>query len=57
MALDAKGQLWTWGWNEHGSCGTGDTVNQLRPKNISHHFPSNVISIGCGAGHCFAVVG
>ena len=55
MALSESGQLFTFGWNEHGSCGNGDTVNQLRPVNISHQFPTRVLSIGCGAGHCFAV--
>lgn len=56
MALDKHGQLWTWGWNEHGSCGNGNVENQFRPVNISHYFPGKVQSIGSGAGHSFAVV-
>lgn len=56
MALDSRGKLWTWGWNEHGSCGNGDTTNQFLPVDISRQFPGRILSIGCGAGQCFAVV-
>lgn len=56
MALDRNGQLWTWGWNEHGNCGNGSTENQIRPVNISNYFPGKICSIGSGAGHSFAVV-
>ena len=56
LALGESGELWTWGWNEHGSCGNGTQVNQSSPVNISHYFKGKIRSIGSGAGHSFALV-
>lgn len=48
----------SWGWNEHGMCGSGDEVNVNTPASVvgltdDHHF---AILVGCGAGHTFAIV-
>lgn len=32
MALDKNGQVWTWGNNEHGQAGVGDTTSTLLPR-------------------------
>lgn len=47
----------TWGWNEHGMCGTGNEANVLVPMEITltprDHTP---ILIGAGAGHSMTVL-
>ena len=47
----------TWGWNEHGICGTGDEINIHLPGVVGTLQGSHVSVIGCGGGHSFAVVG
>ena len=50
-----EGKLMCWGWNEHGICGTGDENNVPLPTQVA--LPAKrITSIGCGAGHSFALV-
>ncbi|KAK3759514.1 hypothetical protein RRG08_045800 [Elysia crispata] len=53
LALTDKGQVYSWGWNEHGICGTGDEDNVFLPRLISSLLDKTVMGVGCGAGHCF----
>lgn len=53
LALTDKGQVYSWGWNEHGICGTGDETNMFFPKLIPCLETETAVSVGCGAGHCF----
>ncbi|KAK7076378.1 hypothetical protein SK128_014792 [Halocaridina rubra] len=46
--------LFTWGWNEHGNCGNGTTVNINRPVKVT--LPGSLRVIGAGSGHSFALV-
>ncbi|GFO01381.1 secretion-regulating guanine nucleotide exchange factor [Plakobranchus ocellatus] len=55
LALTDEGQIYSWGWNEHGICGTGDESNVLYPQRISSLQNHQVMCIGCGAGHCFCL--
>ena len=42
----------TFGWNEHGICGTGTETNVFSPCIISKPQEAwKVRQIGCGAGH------
>ncbi|TNV77407.1 hypothetical protein FGO68_gene1617 [Halteria grandinella] len=34
IATDNEGQLYTWGWNEHGNLGHGDTLNRNVPTKV-----------------------
>ncbi|XP_050409912.1 secretion-regulating guanine nucleotide exchange factor [Patella vulgata] len=56
LAIDSSGNLLSWGWNEHGICGTGDEINIYKPSVPNKLIGINVRHIGCGAGHSFAVV-
>lgn len=38
VALSAKGNLWCWGWNEHGQLGVGDIEDRFDPSPI-HSVP------------------
>ncbi len=59
--LSEDSELFSWGWNDHGMCGTGDTRNVTMPTKISltsltnsaHLIP---LLVGAGAGHSIAVV-
>ncbi|XP_055594554.1 secretion-regulating guanine nucleotide exchange factor-like [Uranotaenia lowii] len=53
MALTENGLLHTWGWNEHGNCGTGGVDNVLTPTSVGGIKPIQKIS--AGAGFCWAV--
>ncbi|XP_073240509.1 secretion-regulating guanine nucleotide exchange factor-like isoform X2 [Porites lutea] len=56
MVLLGCGSVMTWGWNEHGICGTGDEINIHLPGVVAKLQGSRVSVIGCGGGHSFAVV-
>ncbi|XP_014249695.1 secretion-regulating guanine nucleotide exchange factor-like [Cimex lectularius] len=43
--------LWTWGWNEHGSC-TFDKDNVLEPSKVNL---KDIVKIGVGASQSFAL--
>lgn len=48
-----SGEVWGWGWNEHGNLGLGTTVDVKRPTKIwpsegDHHGKATNIWAGCG---------
>lgn len=45
LALTEKGQLWTWGWNEHGSCGVAPDPGSTSPWSVP--IPRRVV-VGTG---------
>ncbi|KAL6845454.1 hypothetical protein ACP4OV_024949 [Aristida adscensionis] len=54
-----KGEVFTWGWGEHGQLGLGDTYDQVVPQkvNIGDNGPRTSSSLGvyCGSGFTIAV--
>lgn len=52
MALAVDG-LYTWGWNEHGNCGTGGVENVLVPTKVEGMKQAD--EIATGAGFCFVL--
>lgn len=54
LAQSVSGNVYTWGWNEHGNCGNGSEVNVLVPVKIPLN-NSPVIKSCSGAGFCFVV--
>lgn len=53
MALTVEETVYTWGWNEHGNCGTGGVENVRSPTRIEGM--PNVKDIAAGAGFCWAL--
>uniref|UniRef100_A0A1B6LKJ4 RCC1-like domain-containing protein n=1 Tax=Graphocephala atropunctata TaxID=36148 RepID=A0A1B6LKJ4_9HEMI len=53
LALLDNGEVWTWGWNEHGNCGTGTVENVAVPQLVN--LPSSMSLIAAGAGHSLAL--
>ncbi|KAB7497263.1 Secretion-regulating guanine nucleotide exchange factor [Armadillidium nasatum] len=51
---EKKKKLMSWGWNEHGNCGTGNTENVYKPVSLS--LEGDLKVIGSGSGHSFALV-
>lgn len=49
VVLTELKEVFTWGWNEHGSCGNLSCENILRPQKIHE----NVKLVGSGAAHSF----
>ncbi|XP_063800179.1 secretion-regulating guanine nucleotide exchange factor [Pseudophryne corroboree] len=43
--------VYSWGWNEHGMCGTGSEDNVPTPTAVCIPHSNTVKLIGCGAGH------
>ncbi|KAM3919996.1 secretion-regulating guanine nucleotide exchange factor isoform 2-T2 [Leptodactylus fuscus] len=43
--------VYSWGWNEHGMCGTGGEDNVPTPTAVGLPTSGRVTLIGCGAGH------
>lgn len=50
--VNSFGQLFTWGWNQHGQLGHGNTINELGPRQVI--FPDkiseNVRIVACATG-------
>lgn len=54
--MPGRGEVLTFGWNEHGICGTGNETNVRFPCAISDSFEGRKIRlIGTGAGHSLVV--
>nr|CAD7263232.1 unnamed protein product [Timema shepardi] len=49
-----NGDVMSWGWNEHGNCGTGSLENVTTPAVLDTLKKTSLI--GAGAGHSFAVI-
>ena len=56
MALDNNGNVWTWGWGEHGQLGHGGTSNRLVPTMITPTAFSDVRIIAISAGRSHSMV-
>ncbi|CAA3026843.1 Hypothetical predicted protein [Olea europaea subsp. europaea] len=54
VALDVEGRCYTWGRNEKGQLGHGDTIQRDRPTVVSELIKHKVIR--AGAGRCHTVV-
>lgn len=48
------GEIYTWGWNEHGNCGNNATENLSQPTLLK--LPGHAKLAGTGAGFCYAIV-
>ena len=69
LAIDAEGDVWSWGWSENGVLGHGTDGEhnvkegsvklsyeaQPTPKRISRLVGHGCIDVACGAHHCAAV--
>ena len=49
-------ELVAWGWNEHGNCGTGNTINCHLPANVKLKNDSCILDCFAGSGHSFAII-
>lgn len=41
-----NGDLWSWGWNNAGQCGTGDRAMTMTPKLVLND--ANIKQVSCG---------
>jgi alpha-tubulin suppressor-like RCC1 family protein len=59
LALDDTGDVWSWGHNQYGELGNGDTNRGSRntPQNISERFPrgTEIIKVSAGWDYSLAV--
>ncbi|XP_071957230.1 secretion-regulating guanine nucleotide exchange factor-like [Antedon mediterranea] len=55
LALTENNILYSWGWNEHGTCGDGTTTNVYLPQQVPDIKGWKPTLIGGGYGHCFTV--
>ena len=52
-AVKTDGTLWTWGWNESGTLGLGNTRNRNKPTQVRGL--ENVVAVSCGYIHTAAI--
>ena len=50
-AIKTDGTVWTWGWNEHGQLGLGDTTDRSSPVQVGSLTNWETIA----AGHSFTL--
>ncbi|XP_043809330.1 protein RCC2 isoform X2 [Manihot esculenta] len=55
VALDVQGRCYTWGRNEKGQLGHGDTIQRDRPTIVSELSKYKIISAGSGRSHTVVV--
>ncbi|KAI4366330.1 hypothetical protein MLD38_022217 [Melastoma candidum] len=55
VALDVDGRCYTWGRNEKGQLGHGDTIQRDRPTIISELNKYNIVKAGAGRSHTILV--
>jgi AGZA family xanthine/uracil permease-like MFS transporter len=57
VALDVGGQLHSWGGNDDGALGHGDTVSRPSPTRVAalHEGGHKVFSVACGSRHTLAL--
>ena len=54
LVLDNQGNVLSWGWNEHGNLGNGETNNAHTPAKINFDCDGSICDIFVGSAHCFA---
>lgn len=52
LAVNRNGKVFSWGWNEHGNCGTGDVEDKNRPQRV---LIDNAVQVSAGTGQSFAI--
>ncbi|KAI8016404.1 Protein RCC2 [Camellia lanceoleosa] len=55
VALDVEGRCYTWGRNEKGQLGHGDTIQRDRPTVVSELSKNKIIGAGAGRSHTVVV--
>ncbi|KAB2083451.1 hypothetical protein ES319_A05G268000v1 [Gossypium barbadense] len=55
VALDVEGRCYTWGRNEKGQLGHGDTIQRDRPTIVSEFLKYKIIKAGAGRSHTVVV--
>jgi alpha-tubulin suppressor-like RCC1 family protein len=53
--LSDTGRIVSWGWNEHGNCGTGTEEDVRVPTAVGINIKQKAVTVGTGAGHSFAL--
>ncbi|KAK9675782.1 hypothetical protein RND81_11G030800 [Saponaria officinalis] len=57
--ITEDGEIYTWGWGEHGQLGLGDTDDQTSPKSVDlknvYNHDSSILRVYCGSGFTFVV--
>ena len=53
LALDQRGRVFSWGWNEHGNLGLGHQNDVMIPTEMDPMAEREPIQIACGYGHSF----
>ncbi|CAG8827954.1 45625_t:CDS:1, partial [Gigaspora margarita] len=51
LAISTSNECFSWGWNEHGNCGTGNNIDQWTPVKINTLYKNIIvkkIATGCG---------
>ena len=55
LLLAGTGRIVSWGWNEHGNCGTGTEDDVRVPLPVGIDMKQKTVIVGTGAGHTFAL--
>lgn len=55
LAIDADGQLWSWGWNDRGTLGQGHRGPERKPKQVAALKGTCVVQAAIGGWHCLAL--
>ena len=55
LLLTDEGQLFSWGWNEHGNLGLGDTKDRNTPSLVEALGDVQVALVAAGGAHSLAV--
>jgi hypothetical protein len=48
LAIDAEGQLWSWGWNDRGTLGHGHRQMERKPRRVQGLKGVKIVQVGRG---------
>lgn len=55
LAIDAAGQLWSWGWNARGTLGQGHRDKETKPQRVNTLRGVRIVQAAIGGWHCLAL--
>ncbi|GIL92948.1 hypothetical protein Vretifemale_20418 [Volvox reticuliferus] len=55
LALDAAGQVWSFGWNDRGTLGHGHRDQETKPKRIAALKGTRIVQVAMGGWHSLAL--
>ncbi|KAF5827001.1 regulator of chromosome condensation 1/beta-lactamase-inhibitor protein II [Dunaliella salina] len=55
LAIDASGEVYSWGWNDRGTLGHGHRAHERKPRRVQALAGKNIVQVHVNGWHCLAL--